>query len=265
MNFKEIEKHLYTVRKVRYNLSGEEKMVTGIVSCAYGYQSIDESRIKVTRFDGQDQRVNLSSIIDFGVVRLHDEKLRKEVSSYAAMLKECDDATRVLSKVPGKMKDVLNNILSLNGFMDEVTFKNKLMEEIRFIPLIEKFISCGYTFDIHTYSGKFHSVNLRKDCDLERWPSPEKYSFIRREYDNTLHIDDEISSYQKMLKSESYRRCDVKIKSKDETMPWYYEDSLYLSDKTLGYQSVLSLSFGTLELTEKTIETVVKKISKIKY
>ena len=32
MNFKEIEKHLYTVRKVRYNLSGEEKMVTGIAT-----------------------------------------------------------------------------------------------------------------------------------------------------------------------------------------------------------------------------------------
>lgn len=265
MNFKEVEKHLYTVRKVRYNISGEEKTVTGIVSCAYGYQSIDESRIKITKFDGQDQRINLSSIIDFSIVRLHNEKLRKEVLLYIEMVRECDNATRILSKVPGKMKDVLNNILSLNGFLDVETFKIQLKNELKSIPLIAKFMSCGYDIDIHAYDGKFHSINLRKDCDLDRWPSPEKYSFVRREYDNTLHIDDEIPSYEKTLKAEAHRRCNVKIKSKDETMPWYYEDSLYLSDKTLGYQSVLSFAFGSLELTEKTIETVVKKINKVKF
>lgn len=260
MDQKELKSIFYKVKTVTYKRYETVMSVTGLITrgIAYG-ERIDDTCIKVHQFNGDETQISISCITDVKATRMTNEKMRNKVVKLAEVMKKYDAAMAIISDIPEQKKKLKNDIAKLNGFYTENDFCEKLMKEISKVDFVKKLLRYNYNITFNVRGNKFYGVEIRLDREITRWPKPEEYSFVYREYDETLHLHDDHPSYKKTLNSMSSRHsCPITIKKKKtDKYSWNFYDYLYLTDKSLDFASVFSFNMNG-PLTDKTFNDVVK-------
>lgn len=108
------------------------------------------------------------------------------------------------------------------------------------------------SFDVVCYSPS--EITVEQSQDVDKWANPEKYSFLYREYDNTIHISYDSKSYKDFCARHAPRVIPELAKYCDAEVEASLGDKEWLS---VGRRYTFPIKFG---YSEKSIEELKERV-----
>jgi len=229
---------------------------------AYNYQ--------ILSIDGTKYKVKESQIQQISTVKNVDNDIREMLNQYGLKRKQIDKKLNKMKKeavnlLDDKKKDedeLMKKVVAKRGLLFPEEFRSKLYKKIK-----EK---TRNEYDLYT-SGSYldNLINIDISKRIEKYATPEKYSFIYEEYDRSLQIGYDTPSYKKFIKKYDNKFNILSAKGLKELGKEYgciinQSSELSVGDKNwLSYNFCLCIQFDKkFILNEDYLNKVVSIISK---
>lgn len=159
-----------------------------------------------------------------------------------------------LKRMEGELADTLRIVKETSG---ELT-SNEFIDQINTL-LRERYPATGGYYTTKSFSVVCWSatvVTAEQSQDVDKWANPEKYSFLYREYDNTIHISYDSQSYKDFcvrnapsVIPELAKYCDANIEATLGDKEWLSVGRRYTFPIKHGYsqksiEEIKMLLFG---------------------
>ena len=225
---------------------------------------------KLITVNGEEKMIKKGSIEKISIVRGIDKEVRNLVNSFGKerlkinkkLMKLQQELQLVEEKLEKDEELFLKNLVESTGTITPLQFKDYLYKQI-------KKMARHREFDVYiAISEGFVDVEL--SLDVEKWASPERYSFLFREYDGNIFVNRELSSYKKFLKKYEKNLNLLNVEEKEELARKYkckinQYSSFEIGDKNwLYYFYELHVDFGkNTILTKSHANTIILIMNKI--
>lgn len=186
------------VIKVYYKADGKEHMKTGIV-ISQGTLSNGKPKMSMLLTDGNEWLSSYVNVEKITSARI-DENLRAALTQYYKAKTEQETFLQTFWKEKGRHEQnvsaSLKAVRDCSGSMSYNEFSAAVEKLFKDTFPSEEDHSGWYKKYFHCSGGCQTEISIDHVQDIEKYATPEKYSFIRRRYDDTLTIESDTPGFQ---------------------------------------------------------------------